>query len=256
MSLVFDVLTIFPRFFETPLSHGIVHQSQKRKKITIHVHNLRDFAGDRHQTTDDRPFGGGEGMILKPEPIFRAVERIYSNENYSQRNIVLLSPQGRKFTQGIAFEFSKYQQITLICGRYEGVDERVSQHLASDEISIGDYILSGGELPACVLIDAVARLLPGVLKNQASMFNESFAVGVEGHYEYPGLILDYPQYTRPENLGGLRVPELLLSGNHQKISLWRRKKALEKTLKNRPDLLQYDRLLEADKRLLEQDVET
>lgn len=249
--LVFDIVTIFPRFFEGPFSHGIINQAQKKKKIGIHIHDLREFTNDRHKTVDDRPFGGGEGMVLKPEPIFLSAERIYSNQSRKDGKIILLSPQGRKLNQQIAHDLSRCPQITLICGRYEGVDERVAECLAEDEISIGDYVLSGGELAACVLVDSVTRLIPGVLNNENSRVNESFgADSREGKSPFPGLVLDFPQYTRPESFKGLKVPELLLSGNHKKIGLWRRKKALEKTLKNRPDLLQYESLSEADRRLL------
>jgi tRNA (guanine37-N1)-methyltransferase len=251
--LTFHLITIFPNFFDGPLSHGIVGQAQKKKKISIQIHDLRGFTQDRHKTVDDRPFGGGEGMILKPEPIFRAVEKIYGIGSGIDRNVILLSPQGRKFNQEIAFELSMCQRMTLICGRYEGVDQRVREYLTDDEISIGDYVLSGGELAACVLLDAVTRLVPGVLNKDSSRLNESFTIrnlsGSENHQSYT--ILDHPHYTRPENFDGLKVPELLMSGDHKKIGLWRRKKGIEKTLKNRPDLLQYDHLSEADKRLLE-----
>ena len=251
--LIFDIITIFPNFFDGPLSHGIVNQAQRKKKVSIHIHDLRGFTQDRHKTVDDRTFGGGEGMVLKPEPIFRAVENIQANRSEGHRNVILLSPQGRKLNQEIALELSMRRQMTLICGRYEGVDERVREYLTDDEISIGDYVLSGGELAACVLIDSVCRLVPGVLNKETSTLNESFTsrnfLGSENTQSYT--ILDYPHYTRPENFGGLKVPDLLLSGDHKKIHLWRRKKAIEKTLKNRPDLLQYNRLSEADKQLLE-----
>ena len=251
--LMFHIITIFPNFFDGPLSHGIVSQAQKKKKVSIQIHDLRGFTQDRHKTVDDRPFGGGEGMVLKPEPIFRAIENIHASRSGVHRDVILLSPQGRKFNQEIALELSMRRQMTLICGRYEGVDERVREYSTDDEISIGDYVLSGGELAACVLIDSVTRLVPGVLNKDSSTLNESFMgnnlLGSENTQSYT--VLDCPHYTRPENFGGLKVPDLLLSGDHKKIHLWRRKKAIEKTLKNRPDLLQYDRLSEADKQLLE-----
>jgi tRNA (guanine37-N1)-methyltransferase len=249
--LLFDIVTIFPGFFEGPFSHGIINQAQKKKKIGIHIHDLREFTNDRHKTVDDRPFGGGEGMVLKLEPIFLSLEQIYSTQPREQGKVILLSPQGKRLNQQTAHDLSRCLQITLICGRYEGVDERVAEGLADDEISIGDYVLSGGELAACVLIDSVTRLIPGVLNNENSRVNESFACDSgEGQRPSQGLVLDFPQYTRPEIFKGLKVPELLLSGNHKKIDLWRRRKALEKTLKNRPDLLQYDGLSERDKQLL------
>jgi tRNA (guanine37-N1)-methyltransferase len=259
--LIFNIITIFPNFFSGPFSCGIINQAQKKNRVIINIHNLRDFAEDRHKTIDDRPFGGGEGMVFKPEPLFRAVQHIYESQPGTKTNIILLSAQGQKFSQAIAFELSRCEQLTLICGRYEGVDERVTQFLSNKEISIGDYVLSGGELAACVLVDSVTRLLPGVLHNHISIVNESFSGGkflddineVNENQSYT--ILDYPQYTRPENFGGLKVPQVLLSGNHASINLWRRKKALEKTLKNRPDLLQYDRLSDEDKQLLHMELE-
>ncbi len=250
--LTFDVVTIFPGFFQGPLTHGIVSQAHRKEKVEIHIHDLRDFTEDRHKTVDDRPFGGGEGMVLKPEPIFRSVESIYAASNFSRKRVILLSPQGRRFNQSVAFELSALQQVTLICGRYEGVDERVARFLATEEISVGDYVLSGGELAACVVIDAVSRLVPGVLNKTSSTLNESFAAlsSPSSTADPIDSVLDCPQYTRPENFRGLRVPEILLSGDHRKVSLWRRRKALEKTLKNRPDLLKYERLTEADRQVL------
>jgi tRNA (guanine37-N1)-methyltransferase len=254
--LVFDVITIFPRFFEGPLSFGIVNQAQKKGTINIQIHDLREFTTDRHKTVDDRPFGGGEGMVLKPEPIFEAVERVYSRQVRRQGRVILLTPQGRRLSQQIAKDLSTCKQITLICGRYEGVDERVAEFLVDEEISIGDYVLSGGELAACVLIDSVTRLIPGVLNDERSRVNESFGGSSEDVGSPPsGLVLDFPQYTRPESFAGHKVPEPLLSGNHEKIRLWRRRKALEKTLKNRPDLLQYASLSEPDKQLLNDSLE-
>jgi len=257
-ALIFNIISIFPDFFSGPFSYGIINQALKKNRVTIKIHNLRDFADDRHKSVDDRPFGGGEGMVFKPEPLLRAVQHIYERQVSAKTNTILLSAQGQKFSQAIAFELSKCDQITLICGRYEGVDERVAQYLSDKEISVGDYVLSGGELAACILVDAITRLLPGVLNNHVSIVNESFSRGkslddTDENQNYT--ILDCPQYTRPENFEGLKVPQILLSGNHANVNLWRRKKALEKTLKNRPDLLQYDRLSERDKQLLHMELE-
>jgi len=247
----FEIITIFPEFFSSPLSFGIVSQAIKKKIVEIHIHDLRDFTLDRHRTADDRPFGGGEGMVLKPEPMFRAIRAVQSQDPDRQGHVILLTPQGKPFNQALAYRYSAFRRVVLICGRYEGVDERVVEALVDDEISIGDYVLTGGELAACVFIDAVTRLLPGVLNNQSSTVNESFS-SISGSSspspDYP--LLDCPHYTRPEDFEGIKVPEVLLSGDHTKIRQWRRKKALEKTLKNRPDLLEYDLLSEEDRRLL------
>jgi len=250
----FDIITIFPDFFVGPLSHGMVFQAQKRGLIEIRVHDLRDFTNDRHQTVDDRPFGGGPGMVLKPEPLFRAIRKIQADKTTISQKVILLSPQGKRFEQQLATQMSTLNEALLICGRYEGVDERVSECLVDEEISIGDYVLSGGELAACVFVDAVTRLLPGVLNNRSSAVNESFAAlesaPISDSGTPPSFLLDYPHYTRPEDFEGRCVPEVLLSGDHKRIERWRRKRALEKTLKNRPDLLQYATLSEDDKQLL------
>jgi tRNA (guanine37-N1)-methyltransferase len=246
----FDIISIFPDFFVGPLSHGMVFQAQKRGLIDIRIHDLRDFTTDRHKTVDDRPFGGGAGMVLKPEPLFRVIRKIQAEKTDQSRKIILLTPQGKRFEQGMASEFSTLDQAVLICGRYEGVDERVTECLVDEELSIGDYVLSGGELAACVLVDAVTRLLPGVLNNSSSTINESFAAIEKSQHPADGRILDCPHYTRPEEFEGERVPEVLLCGDPKKVERWRRKKALEKTLKNRPDLLQYATLSEEDKQLL------
>jgi tRNA (guanine37-N1)-methyltransferase len=222
----FQLLTIFPEFFEGPFRHGVVARGAQSGALEIHCHDLRQWTHDLHRTVDDRPFGGGEGMLLKPEPIFDAVESIWPTRG-PQRKVILLSAQGRKFTQQIAREYLTCDELLLICGRYEGVDERVAEHLADDEISIGDYVLSGGELAAACVIDTVARLLPGVLGNRDSSVNESFEEG----------ILDCPQWTRPAEFRGWKVPDTLLSGNHAEIRKWRREAALEKTRRLRPDLL-------------------
>jgi tRNA (guanine37-N1)-methyltransferase len=229
--VIFHVLTIFPEFFEGPFAHGVVKRAQDAGILEIRIHNLRQWTSDRHQTVDDRPFGGGEGMVLKPEPIFRAVESIWP-EPKAESRVILLSAQGQLFEQGMANRWaSEAGELLLICGRYEGVDERVAEHLADDEISIGNYVLSGGELAAAVVIDAVARLLPGVLGNESSATFDSFQDS--GHGE--GL-LDCPHWTRPADFRGWKVPEVLLNGNHQEIRRFRREAAVEKTARLRPDL--------------------
>lgn len=223
----FHILTIFPDFFTGPLNHGVVARAIESGIIQLKIHNLRDWTTDRHKTVDDRPFGGGEGMLLKPDTLFQAVETIFPTRSESTR-VILLSAQGARFDQSAARRLSQYSEILLVCGRYEGVDERVAEHLADEELSIGDYVLSGGELGAAVVIDAVSRLAPGVLGNQDSAIFESFSE--------PGL-LDCPQYTRPADFRGWKVPEVLLSGNHEQIRIWRRQAAIEKTARLRPDLL-------------------
>jgi tRNA (guanine37-N1)-methyltransferase len=227
----FHILTIFPEFFDGPFRHGVVARGVAAGALSIHIHNLRDWTHDRHKTVDDRPFGGAEGMLLKAGPIFEAVENVWP-ERPSQSRIILLSAQGRKFDQRLARELSSATSLFLICGRYEGVDERVAEHLADEEVSIGDYVLSGGELPAMVVVDAIARLLPGVVGNSDSTAFESFEA--TGHGE--GL-LDCPQYTRPADFRGWKAPEVLLSGNHEEIRKWRRDAARAKTARLRPDLL-------------------
>lgn len=229
--MIFHVLTIFPDFIRDLFRYGVSARAMESGLVEVRIHDLRDWTSDRHKTVDDRPYGGGEGMLLKPEPLFRAVESIWP-ERGQDRKVVLLSAQGRLFNQVMAREFSARPELMLICGRYEGVDERVAQHLADEEISIGDYVLSGGELAAGVMIDAVTRLLPGVLGNERSAVHESF----EGAGDGPA-ILDCPQYTRPANFRGWQVPEILLSGNHEEIRRWRRRAAEEKTARIRPDLL-------------------
>ncbi len=228
----FHVVTIFPEFFRGPFEHGVVARAREEGKLEIRIHNLRDWTGDRHKTVDDRPFGGGEGMLLKPEPLFAAVETIFPErargEQEAGRRVVLLSAQGRKFDQAAARRLSAAEELLLICGRYEGVDERVAEHLADEELAIGDYVLSGGELAAAVVIDTIARLIPGVLGNADSAVFESFS-GEAG-------VLDCPQYTRPAEFRGWRVPEVLLGGNHEQIRRWRQQAAIEKTARLRPDL--------------------
>jgi len=230
--VTFHVLTIFPEFFRGPFEHGVIARAREAGRIEIRIHNLRDWTEDRHKTVDDRPFGGGEGMLLKPEPVFAAVETIFTERGRGERDpnrrVILLSAQGKKFHQGAARRLSESSELLLICGRYEGVDERVAEHLADEELTIGDYVLSGGELAAAVVIDVIARLLPGVLGNEDSAVFESFE-GESG-------VLDCPQYTRPADFRGWRVPETLLSGNHEQIRRWRAQAALEKTARLRPDL--------------------
>jgi len=226
-----DILTLFPQMFQGLFSTGIFKRAIDQKLVSVNLCDIRDYTHDRHGTVDDYPYGGGAGMVLKPEPIFEAVESIksdvYSKEEIGVLPIVLLTPKGRLFTQQIAQELSRYRHLILICGHYEGVDERVRQYLVTDEISIGDYVLSGGELAAMVIIDAVVRLLPGVLGSEASLLDDSHVAG----------LLEYPQYTRPAVYRGWSVPEVLLSGNHAQIASWRREQAILHTLQRRPELL-------------------
>ncbi len=225
----FHIVTIFPEFFSGPFDYGVIRRAQAEGRLEIQIHDLRHWTYDRHKTVDDRPFGGGEGMLLKPQPLFEAVEAVLPDRTPRQR-VVLISAQGRPFAQSLAREFSHLDDLLLICGRYEGVDERVAEHLADDEVSIGDFVLSGGELAAAMVVDAVARLLPGVLGNEDSARNESFAEENDG-------LLDCPQYTRPAEFRGWKVPEVLLGGNHEEIRRWRRAASREKTARFRPDLV-------------------
>lgn len=269
----FDIVSIFPEFFNGPLDYGIVRRAREAQLVEINVQDLREFTRDRHHTVDDRPFGGGEGMVLKPEPLFEAVEALLGNNIESSQSpdvfadktapndtapaktaIVLLSAAGKLFRQETACRLAQLDRIILICGRYEGVDERVAEHLATDEISIGDYVLTGGELPAALIVEAVTRLLPGALGNEKSTIHESFSnipeeteagqnaplappQGFLESFTISHGLLDYPHYTRPPEYRGWTVPDVLLSGNHEEIGKWRRKRALEKTVRNRPDLL-------------------
>lgn len=225
-----DIITIFPDYFREVFDYGIIRRARTGGLVEIKAHDLRLWTSDKHHVVDDRPFGGGDGMVLKPEPIFAAVESLTGarrNEDVPQdKRVVLLSPQGKQFTQAVAAELAKCDQLVLICGRYEGVDERVSEALVTDEISIGDYVLSGGEPAALVLVDAVVRLLPGALGSETSATTESFSDG----------LLDYPHYTRPPDFAGMKVPEVLLTGHHAEIARWRKQAAEEKTKRNRPDL--------------------
>jgi tRNA (guanine37-N1)-methyltransferase len=264
----FDLVTIFPEFFAGPFEHGIIRRAREAGLVEIHILDLREFTKDRHKTVDDRPFGGGEGMVLKPEPIFEAVESLLGHSAGDAAHqvppdvgtaILLLSAAGKRFTQETARAYAQFARIILLCGRYEGVDERVALHLATDEISIGDFVLSGGELPAALIVDAVTRLIPGTLGNEASSTNESFTVpddsavgrarrAVPLQEEAAGttidesagtghVLLDYPHYTRPADFRGWKVPEVLIGGNHAEVAKWRRAAALEKTRRHRPDLL-------------------
>lgn len=234
-----DVLTIFPDIIHSYLNESILKRVQEKGLLNVRVYNLRDFASGRHRKVDDYPFGGGAGMVLKPEPIFNAIESLKSDGE--KRRVVLVSPQGRVFTQSIAEELSRSEErFVFICGRYEGIDERVRVSLVDDELSIGDYVITGGELAALVVIDAVTRLIPGALGDERSVEEESFA----------SQLLEYPHYTRPQDFRGMKVPEVLLSGNHREIWLWRRKEALRRTLSMRPDLLDRLELSESDKKML------
>ncbi len=263
--LHFDIITIFPDFFRGPLAYGIVRRAREAGLVEINIRDLRDYTHDRHRTVDDRPFGGGEGMVLKPEPIFESVEalqvapRAERAAHRAPESVVLLSAHGEVFDQETAAEMATLERIVLICGRYEGVDERVSDFLADRELSVGEYVLSGGELPAAVVVDAVTRLVPGALGNEESARQESFTRAVEREARdepsstcVSGGLLDYPHYTRPADFRGMAVPEVLVSGNHEEIRRWRRRKALEKTLRNRPDLLDRASLNAEDKTLIAQ----
>jgi tRNA (guanine37-N1)-methyltransferase len=280
----FDIVTIFPGFFAGVFEHGVVRRAVAAERVTIGIHDLRAFAHDRHRTVDDRPFGGGEGMVLKPEPLAEALAALGVEPNHGETTadpslrpggpaqddnrsgraaarVILLSAQGRRFHQTEARRFASLDRIVLVCGRYEGVDERINELYCDEELSIGDYVLTGGELAAAVVVDAVTRLIPGVLGNEASSEFESFGAadaeiavdqeGVPRSQHGAGGLLDYPHYTRPADFGGLRVPEVLVNGDHRQIRRWRREQQLRKTLHNRPDLLQNAALSREDLRLLQ-----
>jgi tRNA (guanine37-N1)-methyltransferase len=234
----FDVFTLLPEVFPPYLNSSILQRASQRRLIDVRIHNIRDWAGDKHHVTDDEPYGGGGGMVMKVEPVFAAVESVLGPE--ASCPVILLTPQGRVFNQKIAMELVKQPRLGLICGRYEGVDERIREHLVTDEISIGDYVLTGGELPALILIDAISRLISGVLGDPDGAMDDSHASG----------LLEYPHYTRPPEYRGWGVPEILLSGNHAKIEKWRREQSLRRTLKRRPDLLDKAILSETDKKAL------
>ena len=264
----FEIVTIFPEFFTGFLENGILRRALAEQLVTVAVHDLRAFTHDRHRTVDDRPFGGGEGMVLKPRPLAEAMAALGIAEkqgpgtrDQGRTRVILLSAQGRPFTQAMARELAGEERVVLICGRYEGVDERINELYCDLELSIGDYVLSGGELAAAVVVDATMRLLPGVLGNEASSEFESFGVadaeittdeeGVPRSQHGAGGLLDYPHYTRPAEFGGLRVPETLLNGDHKEIRKWRREQQVRKTLANRPDLLAGAALSKEDKKLLD-----
>jgi tRNA (guanine37-N1)-methyltransferase len=241
----FEIFTLLPEVFPPYLESSILQRARQRGLIEIIVHNIRDYTHDRHHTTDDTPYGGGGGMVMKPEPVFEAVESVLGRAADQTQPIpvpiILLTPQGRVFTQRVAEELSAYERIALLCGRYEGVDERIREHLVTDEISIGDYVLTGGELPALMIIDAVSRLIPGVLGDPTGAEDDSHSMG----------LLEYPHYTRPPEFRGWQVPEILLSGDHGKIEKWRREQALTRTFNKRPDMLESAELSEADKKIVE-----
>jgi tRNA (guanine37-N1)-methyltransferase len=237
--IAFDVITIFPEIFQAYIRESIIKRAVQRKLIDVRIYNLRDFTTDKHKTVDDYPYGGGSGMVMKIEPIYNAINSIKSDG--IERLTIMLSPQGKTYNQEMAEELSKIKKrILFVCGRYEGIDERVREFLVDEEISIGDYILTGGELPALVIIDSITRLIPGVLGDEGSLKEESFTWG----------ILDYPHYTRPPEFMGLKVPDILLSGNHKEIQRWRRREALRRTLLKRPDLLKKVSLSEEDRKIL------
>lgn len=244
----FEVFTLLPEVFPSYLESSIIKRAIERGLIEVRVHNIREYAHDKHHTTDDTPYGGGGGMVMKPEPIFEAVESVLEftappppPTNDSGTPIILLSPQGRVFNQKVAGELSRYKRIALVCGRYEGVDERVREHLVTDEISVGDYVLTGGELPALTIIDAVTRLIPGVLGDPTGAEDDSHAMG----------LLEYPQYTKPAGFRGWKVPDVLASGDHAKIDAWRREQAVIRTLRSRPDMLEKTELSEKERNLIE-----
>ncbi len=235
-----DIVSLFPEMFAGPFGHSIIKRAQEANLLSINITNPRDFAFDKHRIVDDYPFGGGSGMVMKPEPLFRAVDSIIDSTRIEARRIILMCPSGSRLDQQKTKQLAGYEQLILLCGHYEGVDERVRQHLADELISIGDYVLTGGELPAMVVVDAVARMIAGVLGASDAAEHDSF---------YNGL-LEYPQYTRPREYEGLEVPEILLSGDHAKIARWRRKQSLKLTLERRPDLLKDTALSAEDAKLL------
>src|SRR5512134_745879 len=244
----FEVFTLLPEVFPPYLESSILQRARQRGLIDVRVHNIRDYTHDRHHTTDDTPYGGGGGMVMKPEPVFEAIESVLGlatppSDPVPAPNIpvILLTPQGRVFTQRVAEELSRHERIVLLCGRYEGVDERIREHLVTDEISIGDYVLTGGELPALILIDAVSRLLPGVLGDPEGAADDSHSTG----------LLEYPHYTRPPEFRGWKVPDVLLSGDHAKIDKWRREQALTRTFNKRPDMLEKTELSDKEKKVVE-----
>lgn len=242
--MLFDVFTILPEIFPSYLESSILQRARQRGLIDVRVHNIRDYTHDKHHTTDDTPYGGGGGMVMKPEPVFEAIESVLGLASHLSKPqpvpVILLTPQGRVFNQRVAEELARYERIALLCGRYEGVDERIREHLVTDEISVGDYVLTGGELPALLIIDAISRLIPGVLGDPEGAQDDSHSMG----------LLEYPHYTRPPEFRGWSVPEVLLSGDHGKIERWRREQALLRTQQRRPDLLEKAVLTERDREFL------
>jgi tRNA (guanine37-N1)-methyltransferase len=241
----FDVFTLLPEVFPPYLESSILNRARQKGLIDVRVHNIRDYAHDKHHMTDDTPYGGGGGMVMKPEPVFEAVESVLGLDTLQTQPVIipviLLTPQGRVFSQRLAEELVRHERIALICGRYEGVDERISEHLVTDEISIGDYVLTGGELPALMVIDAVSRLIPGVLGDPTGAEDDSHSMG----------LLEYPHYTKPPEFRGAKVPDVLISGNHAKINKWRREQALTRTFNKRPDMLEKAELSKEDKKFIE-----
>ena len=241
----FEVFTLLPDVFPPYLESSILQRARQRGLIDVRIHNIRDYTHDKHHTTDDTPYGGGGGMVMKPEPVFEAVESVLGIASGQAQPpsipVILLTPQGRVFTQRVAEELSRHERIALLCGRYEGVDERIREHLVTDEISVGDYVLTGGELPALLIIDAVSRLIPGVLGDPTGAEDDSHSMG----------LLEYPHYTKPSAFRGWKVPEVLLSGDHGKIEKWRREQALTRTFKKRPDMVEKAELSEKDRKFLE-----
>jgi len=238
-SYKFNIVTIFPEMFSSPFKESIIKRAVERRIVEINIYDLRNFTHDRHKVTDDYPYGGGAGMMMKPEPLAKAIEEL---NRESKSRVILMTPQGDRLTQSRVKKMSQENRLTILCGRYEGIDERIRAHFVDDEISIGDYILTGGEIPAMVLVDAIVRLIPGVLGDEASTEEDSFSYS----------LLEYPQYTRPENFRGFKVPDVLLSGNHEKIRRWRRKESLKRTYNRRPDLLEKAELSDDDKKILEE----
>jgi tRNA (guanine37-N1)-methyltransferase len=241
----FDVFTLLPEVFPPYLESSILNRARQKGLIDVRVHNIRDYTHDKHHMTDDTPYGGGGGMVMKPEPVFEAVESVLGLDTLQTQPVIipviLLTPQGRVFSQRLAEELVRHERIALICGRYEGVDERISEHLVTDEISIGDYVLTGGELPALMVIDAVSRLIPGVLGDPTGAEDDSHSMG----------LLEYPHYTKPPEFRGAKVPDVLISGNHAKINKWRREQALTRTFNKRPDMLEKAELSKEDKKFIE-----
>ena len=241
----FEVFTLLPEVFPPYLDTSIINRARQRGLIEVRIHNIRDYTHDKHHTTDDTPYGGGGGMVMKPEPVFEAVESVLGFTAPPSQPVtvpvILMTPQGRVFTQRVADELSRYERIALLCGRYEGVDERIREHLVTDEISVGDYVLTGGELPALTIIDAVSRLIPGVLGDPTGAEDDSHSMG----------LLEYPHYTKPPDFRGWKAPDVLANGNHAKIEEWRRQQALTRTFHKRPDMLEKAELTEKDKKIIE-----